>query len=52
MTDSSTKILFLGEALFRTGQKATHFYLVRRGAISSAQGFVHMRAPFAFSLHS
>lgn len=34
MTDSSTKILFHGEALFRAGQKATHFYLVRRGAIS------------------
>lgn len=34
MIDSSTKILFHGEALFRAGQKATHFYLVRRGAIS------------------
>jgi len=34
MTDSSTKILFHGEALFRAGQTSTHFYLVRRGAIS------------------
>lgn len=34
MSDSSTMILFHGEALFRAGQKATHFYLVRRGAIN------------------
>ncbi|MGC6453826.1 MAG: cyclic nucleotide-binding domain-containing protein [Candidatus Puniceispirillaceae bacterium] len=34
MTDSGTKILFHGEALFRAGQKATHFYLVRQGAIT------------------
>lgn len=34
MTAGSTITLFHGEALFRAGQKATHFFLVRRGAIS------------------
>ena len=34
MTDTSIITLFHGEALFRTGQQATHFYLVTRGSIA------------------
>ena len=33
MTAAQQLRLFHGEALFRTGQPATHFYLVRRGVI-------------------
>ena len=34
MTDRSTEIkLFHGEALFRLGQRATHFYMVKSGTI-------------------
>ena len=34
MTDTSLITLFHGEALFRSGQQATHFYLVTRGSIA------------------
>ena len=34
MTDTCLITLFHGEALFRAGQKATHFYLVTRGSIA------------------
>ena len=34
MTDTSLITLFHGEALFRAGQKAMHFYLVTRGSIT------------------
>jgi CRP-like cAMP-binding protein len=34
MTDTSLITLFHGEALFRAGQQATHFYLVTRGSIA------------------
>ena len=33
MSNPSNLRLFHGEALFRPGQKATHFYLVQRGTI-------------------
>ena len=34
MTDSRIITLFHGEALFRAGQQATHFYLVQQGTIN------------------
>ena len=34
MTDTSLITLFHGEALFRAGQQATHFYLVTRCSIA------------------
>ena len=34
MTDTSVITLFHGEALFRAGQQASHFYLVTRGSIA------------------
>ena len=34
MTGTSVIRLFHGEALFRSGQQATHFYLVTRGSIT------------------
>ena len=34
MTDTSLITLFHGEALFRAGQQATHFYLVTSGSIA------------------
>jgi len=34
MTDTSLITLFHGEALFRAGQQAKHFYLVTRGSIA------------------
>ena len=34
MIDTSLVILFHGEALFRAGQNATHFYLVTSGSIA------------------
>ena len=34
MTGTSVIRLFHGEALFRSGQQATHFYLVTRGSIA------------------
>ena len=34
MKDTSLATLFHGEALFRAGQQATHFYLVTRGSIA------------------
>lgn len=34
MTDAGIITLFHGEALFRDGQQATHFYLVQRGTIN------------------
>lgn len=45
MTDSTLNTLFHGEALFRAGQHATHFYLVTRGriAIFDQSGEVKMR---------
>ena len=34
MTGTSVITLFHGEALFRAGQQASHFYLVTRGSIA------------------
>ena len=34
MTSTSVITLFHGEALFRAGQQASHFYLVTRGSIA------------------
>lgn len=34
MADSGIITLFHGEALFRAGQQATHFYLIQRGTIN------------------
>lgn len=34
MTDSGIITLFHGEALFRAGQQATHFYLIHHGTIN------------------
>lgn len=46
MTDRGTITLFHGEALFRAGQPATHFYLVQHGTINIVDqaGVTTMRA--------
>ena len=45
MTGTSVIRLFHGEALFRSGQQATHFYLVTRGSIAVAVSYTHLTLP-------